>query len=75
MVGGRRVKRSLFEVFFVVQPAIIARVRMGKWYGDDMVRFDEPCFVMRGAFGYYRGYMVISDHLTQKGQSGMACRA
>ena len=48
---------------------------MGKWYGDDMVRFDEPCFVMLGAFGYYRGYMVISDHLTQKGQSGMACRA
>jgi hypothetical protein len=41
---------------------------MGKWYGDDMVRFDEPCFVMRGAFGYYREYMVISDHLTQKGQ-------
>jgi hypothetical protein len=56
----------LFEVFFVVRLAIISRVRMGKWYGDDMVRFDEPCFVMLGAFGYYRGYMVISDHLCRR---------
>jgi hypothetical protein len=39
-----------------------------------MARFDETCFVMRGAFGYYREYMVISDYLTQKGQSEMACR-
>jgi len=57
-----------------MRSAVNARFRMGKWYGDDMVRFDEPCFLVRGAFGYYREYIVISDHLTQMGQSGMACR-
>ena len=47
---------------------------MGLWYEDEMFRFDELCFVMRGAFGYYREYMLISDYLMQKGQSEIACR-
>jgi hypothetical protein len=39
-----------------------------------MVRFDEPCFLVRGAVEYFHSHMAIGRYLTQMGQSEMACR-
>jgi conjugative relaxase-like TrwC/TraI family protein len=36
-----------------------------------MVRFDEPCFLVRGAVEYFREHMAIGDYFTQKGQAEM----
>jgi hypothetical protein len=38
-----------------VSASIIAGFRMGKWYGLDMVGFDEPCLLVRGAMEYFHG--------------------
>lgn len=36
-----------------------------------MVRFDSPCFALKGAVEYFREHMAIGDYLTQEGQSEM----
>lgn len=36
-----------------------------------MVRFDEPCCLVRGAVEYFREHMAIGDYLTQKNQAEM----
>lgn len=39
--------------------------------GLEMVRFDQPCFVVKGAVEYFREHMALGDYLTQDGQSEM----
>ena len=36
-----------------------------------MVRFDKPCFAVKGAVEYFREHMVLGDYLTQDGQAEM----
>ncbi len=36
-----------------------------------MVRFDKPCFAVRGAVEYFREHMALGDYLTQEGQAEM----
>ena len=36
-----------------------------------MVRFDQPCFLVKGAVEYFREHMALGDYLTQEGQSEM----
>lgn len=36
-----------------------------------MVRFDSPCFALKGAVEYFREHMAIGDYLTQEGQAEM----
>lgn len=36
-----------------------------------MVRFDQPCYAVKGAVGYFREHMALGDYLTQHGQSEM----
>ena len=39
--------------------------------GLEMVRFDQPCFLVKGAVEYFREHMALGDYLTQEGQSEM----
>lgn len=36
-----------------------------------MVRFDQPCFEVKGAVTYFRAHLALGDYLTQEGQSEM----
>ena len=36
-----------------------------------MVRFDQPCFAVKGAVEYFREHMALGDYLTQEGQAEM----
>ncbi len=36
-----------------------------------MVRFDSPCFALKGAVEYFREHMALGDYLTQEGQAEM----
>ncbi len=37
-----------------------------------MVRFDQPCFLVKGAVEYFREHMALGDYLTEAGQAEMA---
>ena len=36
-----------------------------------MVRFDQPCFAVKGAVEYFRGHMALGDYMTQDGRAEM----
>lgn len=36
-----------------------------------MVRFDKPCFAVKGAVEYFREHLSVGDYLTQEGQAQM----
>ncbi|MFZ5495592.1 MAG: MobF family relaxase [Verrucomicrobiota bacterium] len=40
-------------------------------YGVGMVRFDKPCFAVKGAVEYFREHLSVGDYLTQEGQAQM----
>jgi hypothetical protein len=67
---GRGIQDGL-RAFFDVRVTVQARYRMGVWYDDDMVRFDELCFLVKGAVEYFREHMALGDYLTEKGQAEM----
>lgn len=53
------------------EKTIRPRNRMGLMYRMGMVRFDKPCFAVKGAVEYFRDHMALGDYLTQDGQAEM----
>ena len=51
--------------------SVLTRIRMGFKYRMGMVRFDKPCFAVKGAVEYFREHMALGDYLTQDGQAEM----
>jgi conjugative relaxase-like TrwC/TraI family protein len=55
------------DEWFKIRLEIVWAMSMGL----EMVRFDQPCFLVKGAVEYFREHMALGDYLTQEGQSEM----